>query len=131
MSGEVIVAQPETEIKISPAASKVDDRPATIVPDAHVLRLITARLYRDRRWLEASRSQSYHADHGQHAHEGDGQGSGKKCNERQNCDAGSRDEECTYALHGPNLSVLTNVGLPCVACKRNHTVSLLANVTKG
>lgn len=111
--------------------SKIDDGTTTVIPYAHVLLLTVARINGDGGRLEARREQAHRAEHCEDTNQRDRQGCGEECGQSQNCDAGSREEECTNALHDPNLSVQTNVALLCAACKRMHTAYLLAIVTKG
>ncbi len=116
--------------KLQSNRSEIDNRAATVIPDPHVLLAAILRLHADWLRLEAGGEHLGNAENRKRSDECDRQRCGKERGESQNCDAGGCDEECTNALHGPNLSVQTNVGLLLDACKRFHTVIDLADVTK-
>ncbi|CUX11030.1 hypothetical protein AGR7C_Cc10103 [Agrobacterium deltaense Zutra 3/1] len=96
--------------------SEIDNRAFAVVPDAHIA-LVTG-LDRNGGRLQTRGKQAGSTENREHADKSDRERRGEQGDYRQNCNAGCGDEKRTYALHDPNLSIQTNVGLLLPACKR-------------
>jgi hypothetical protein len=109
--------------------SEIDDRAATIVPDAH--RLLALGIGAHRHWLGTGRQHPDGKQHGENRGENERQRNRKQRKAGKSDDTDEDDKQRLDILHGEKPFPATNVAVDVMLCKRSVAFCCLAvfNVT--